>query len=145
MDILDEVKTAWSWSGIEPVEVVTENEFGNLILKDDKDQFWRLCPEDAYCEVIAKSVADYNTLIQDDEFVNDWFMTSMVEEAKKKLGELTGNRKYYLVTPGVLGGEYGGNNVKITTLAKIIRFSGDLGKQIQDQPEGSEINVELMR
>jgi hypothetical protein len=30
-------------------------------------------------------------------------------------------------------------------LAKIIRFSGDLGKQIKDQPEGSEINVELMR
>ena len=144
MDILGEVKAFWGWSGVNPVEVVTENEFGNLILKDINNQFWRLCPEDAYCEVIAQSIDEYNELIQREDFLDDWFMTSMVEEAKKKLGELTANRKYYMITPGVLGGEYGGNNIKITTLPKLIRFGGDLGKQIKDQPEGSEVNVELM-
>ena len=38
MDLLKEVKEAWGWSGVEPVEIVTENDFGNLILKDKNPQ-----------------------------------------------------------------------------------------------------------
>ncbi|RVU84398.1 DUF1851 domain-containing protein [Leucothrix sargassi] len=145
MDILKEVKAAWAWSGIEPVEVVTENDFGNLILKDANDYFWRLCPEDVYCDVIAKSIEEYNALIEDEEFVDDWFMDSMVAEAKKKLGELDANRKYYMVTPAILGGEYEGKNFKITTLAKSIRFSGELGKQVQDLSDGAEVQIKDTR
>lgn len=145
MDILKEVKEAWGWTGVEPVEVVTENDFGNLILKDANNHFWRLCPEDVYCDVIAKSIEEYNALIEDQEFVDDWFMDSMVDEAKKKLGGLSANRKYYLVTPGILGGDYDASNIKISTLAKIIRFSGELGKQVSDLPDGAEVEINDIR
>jgi hypothetical protein len=141
INILEEVKQAWGWVGIDPVELVTENEFGNLIIKDAKDQFWRLCPEDVYCEIVANSIAAYNELIQDEEFLDDWFMTTMVEEAKKSLGELKPDRKYHLVIPGVLGGEYTGKNIKTVPFIELIRFSGDLGKQIKDLPDGSEIEL----
>jgi len=29
MNIIEEVKEAWGWIGINPIEVVTENEFNN--------------------------------------------------------------------------------------------------------------------
>jgi hypothetical protein len=145
MDILKEVKDAWGWIDFNPVDVVSENEFGNLILKDDKDHFWRLCPEDVYCEVVAKSIEEYNDLIEDDDFLDDWFMPEMVDEAKKKLGELDESSKYYMVTPGILGGEYGGRNIKITTLAKTIRFSGDLGKQVKDLSDGADVKINDIR
>lgn len=143
MDILNEIKIAWGWVGIEPQEIVAENEFGNLIIKEANDKFWRLCPEDVYCEVIAKSIEEYNVLIKSEEFQEDWFMSAMVEEAELTLGILTTGYKYCLVIPGVLGGEYGGSNVKVAPLLEIIRFSGDLGRQIKNLPDGVEIQLTI--
>jgi len=34
MSIIDEIKKSWGWIGIQPEEVVGENDFGNLIVKD---------------------------------------------------------------------------------------------------------------
>ena len=53
MNIIDEVIESWGWVGIRPAEIVAENDFGNLIIKDAEDNFWRLCPEDVYCEIVA--------------------------------------------------------------------------------------------
>lgn len=144
MNIIDEVKEAWGWTGIEPTEIVTENEFGNLIIRDSGNKFWRLCPEDVYCEVIADSIEAYNKLIIDAEFLNDWNMAVMVDEATTKLGVLKEGYKFYLVIPGILNGEYSGDNIKTASFDKIIRWSGDLGKQIKDLPEGSEVNLKAI-
>lgn len=141
MSILKEIKDSWGWVGIVPQEIVIENEFGNLIVKDFEDKFWRICPEDVYCEVVAESIAEYNILIKNQEFLEDWFMSAMVEEAKKKLGMLEPGYKYHMVTPGILGGEYGVSNFNVAPLYEIIRFSGDLGRQIKDLPEGAQIEM----
>ena len=144
MNILNEIRDAWNWVGLEPEEVVIENEFGNLVVKDTSNKFWRLCPEDVYCEVIAENIEQYNTIIKDEEFLEDWFMSAMVQEAENTLGTLEPGYKYHMVIPGVLGGEYGGTNIKVAPLVEIIRFSGDLGKQIKDLPEGAEIELKVV-
>lgn len=105
MSILNEIKDAWGWVGIEPQELVIENEFGNLIIKDFSDKFWRLCPEDVYCEIVAESIEEYNALIKNKEFLEDWFMSALVQEAESSLGKLEPGYKYHMVIPGVLGGE----------------------------------------
>tara|TARA_R110001592_G_scaffold361526_1_gene672382 strand:+ start:626 stop:1075 length:450 start_codon:yes stop_codon:yes gene_type:complete len=144
MSILKEIEEAWGWVGIKPQEVVIENEFGNLIVKDFDDKFWRICPEDVYCEVVAESIEEYNTLIKNEEFLEDWFMSAMVTEAEQNLGVLEPGYKYHMVIPGVLGGEYGGKNVKVAPLIELIKFSGDLGKQIEELPEGAQIQLKVV-
>lgn len=144
MNIIDEVKKSWGWVGINPTEIVAENEFGNLIIKDSEDKFWRLCPEDVYCEVVAKSIEDYNNLINDIEFLNDWNMSVMVDEATKMLGELKEGYKYYMVIPGVLNGEYSGTNIKTAPFIEIISLSGNLGKKIKDLPDGAEVEIKVI-
>jgi len=144
MNIIDEVKESWGWVGINPTEIVAENEFGNLIIKDLEDKFWRLCPEDVYCEVVAKSIEDYNNLINDYEFLNDWNMTVMVDEATEMLGALEEGYKYYMVIPGVLNGEYSGSNIKTAPFVEIIRLSGELGKQIKDLPDGAKVELKVI-
>ncbi|WMS86579.1 T6SS immunity protein Tdi1 domain-containing protein [Pleionea litopenaei] len=136
MKILDEIKKSWGWTGLIPVEVVAENEFANFILKDAKGRFWRLCPEDVYCEVIANDTSEYNELVKDEEFSIDWFMEKMVNEAKENLGELPDGMKYHMTIPGPLGGEYGGSNLKIVSTLEIIRYSGSLGYQTKDLAQG---------
>lgn len=144
MNIISEIIKSWGWVGVNPTEIVAENEFGNLILKDADDKFWRLCPEDVYCEVVAESIDDYNELINDNDFLNDWNMTIMVNEAIEMLGELKEGYKYYMVVPGVLNGEYSGTNIQTAPFIDIIRISGNLGKQIKDLPDGAEVKLEVI-
>ena len=144
MNIINEIIESWGWVGIKPTEIVAENEFANLILKDADNKFWRLCPEDVYCEVVAESIDDYNKLINEDEFLNDWNMTVMVNEATEMLGSLKEGYKYYLAIPGILNGEYKGTNIKTAPFVEIIKLSGNLGKQIKDLPEGAEVKLEVI-
>ena len=55
MELLGQVRSAWGWVGIEPVDLIDDNDFGNLIIEDVGGQYWRLCPEDLYCEVVASN------------------------------------------------------------------------------------------
>ena len=144
MNIISEIIESWGWVGINPTEIVAENEFGNLIIKDADNKFWRLCPEDVYCEVVAESIDDYNKLINDHEFLNDWNMTVMVNEAIKMLGVLKEGYKYYMVIPGILNGEYSGTNIQTAPFVEIISLSGNLGKKIKDLPDGAEVKLEVI-
>ena len=144
MDIVEVIKESWGWAGIEPLEVVGENDFGNLMVKDVDGKYWRLCPEDLYCKVLAHNREELDALSTDQEFLADWYMESLVEVAKDKLGPLKDGRKYYLVIPGVLGGEYGVSNIKTLPLVELIRLSGDIRKQIQELPDGAQVKLKVV-
>ncbi|MDM5263517.1 DUF1851 domain-containing protein [Sulfurovum sp. XTW-4] len=144
MNIVEEIKESWGWIGINPVEVIGENDFGNLMIKDTDGKFWRLCPEDVYCEIVAQNQEELDTLSKDQEFLEDWYMRALVDVAQDKLGPLEEGKKYYLVIPGALGGEYGIDNIKTAPLVEIIRYSGDVGKQIKDLPDGAQVKLKVI-
>ena len=144
MNIVDEINESWGWVGIEPLEVVGENDFGNLMIKDVEGKYWRLCPEELSCKVVALNRTELDSLSTDQEFLADWYMEALVEASKDKLGPLEEGRKYYMVIPGVLGGEYGISNIKTLPLAELIRLSGDLGKQIKDLPDGAQVTLKVV-
>ncbi len=127
------------------MRVVSENAFGNLILEDTQGKFWRLCPEDLYCEVVAASQVALDTLLKDPEFLEDWYMRLLVERTQNHLGEPGEGDKYCLVTPGPLGGEYGVANIKTAPLIEIIRLSGDIAFQIKDLEDGAKIRFKLKK
>ena len=144
MNIIDVIKESWGWVGIEPVEVVGENDFGNLIIKDIYGKYWRLCPEDVYCEIVAENKEELDSLSNDQEFLEDWYMKNLVEVAKDKYGSLEEGRKYYFVTPGILGGEYGIANINTAPLVEIIGISGELGEKIKDLPDGAKVKINVV-
>ncbi|WP_150050232.1 T6SS immunity protein Tdi1 domain-containing protein [Methylomonas rhizoryzae] len=144
MSIIQEIKESWSWAGIEPQEVVGENDFGNLMIKDVHGRYWHLCPEDVYCKVVANNRAELDVLSTNQDFLADWYMSSLVEQAKEKCGALTDGRKYYLVLPGVLGGKYDASNINTAPLIEIIRLSGDIGRQIEELPDGAQIQLKVV-
>lgn len=143
MSIIQEIRESWGWVGINPVEIVGENDFGNLMIEDVEGKYWRLCPEDAYCEVLANTRDELVRLSSEQEFLEDWCMETLVEQARASLGELSEGTKYSLVIPGVLGGEYAISNIKIAPLIELVRFSGDVAKQIDDLPDGAEIELRV--
>mgnify|MGYP000870061452 FL=1 len=123
MSVISEIKESWGWIGIDPEEVVGENDFGNLIVRDRSGKYWRICPEDVYCKVVANNRQELDELAKDQEFLADWYMEVLVQKAVEKLGPLQEGRKFHLVIPGVLGGEYGPENIQTVPLIEQDRKS----------------------
>lgn len=144
MDIIEEIRQSWGWVGIDPLEVVGENDFGNLIIKDAEGRYWRLCPEGCYCAVIANNRAELDVLSSDQDFLQDWYMSALVSLASEKLGPLSDGMKYCLKTPGVLGGEYGGDNIATAPLVELVGLSGDIARQIDSLPDGAQIKLQVV-
>lgn len=140
--MIEEIAESWGWCGIEPEEILGENDFGNLIIRDIYGKYWRLCPEDPYCKVIAQTRNELDTLSRSQDFLEDWYMKPLVEVARDLLGPLKDGMKYCMRAPGILGGEYGGSNLAMAPFTRIIRFSGNIGEQIKDLPDGTKVKYE---
>lgn len=143
MSIVDEINESWGWSGIDAAEVVAENEFGNLLIQDRAERYWRLCPEELSCTVVAQHRAALDELSVDPQFVQDWYMEHLVEMAKTQFGPLEHGRKYCLKIPGVLGGEYVPTNLATIALPELVRASGFLAKQVSDLSDGATVRLSI--
>ena len=130
--------------GLNPVEVVGENEFGNLMVKDSDGKYWRLCPEDCYCRVVAATRAELDALSTNQEFLRDWYMRALVELAREKCGPLPDGKKYCLKIPGYLGGEYKSDNLAIAPLVELVRLSADVARQTNELPAGSKVSIRFV-
>jgi hypothetical protein len=143
MNLIAEIEKSWGWIGLAPTEIVGENDFGNLIVKDEDGHYWRLCPEDLSCVVIARTRIELDRLSTDREFLSDWYMRTLVEQALEKCGQLTEGRKYCLKIPGVLGGDYGTENLATISQVELIRASGDLAQQIENLANGEKVSLRV--
>lgn len=144
MSLIQEITNAWSWVGIEPINVVGENDFGNLMIEDSQGRYWRLCSEDAYCEIVAHTREELDSLSTNQDFLNDWYMQNLVDKAKEKLGSLDEGYKYHLVISGALGGTYDISNIAKAPLVELIRLSGDIALQIKDLPDGTSVELKVV-
>lgn len=143
MELVSAIEDAWSWVGLKPAQVLGDNSFGNLLIKDEAGLYWRLCPEDLYCNVVANTRAELDALSQSQEFLEDWHMVNLVAAAKEQLGPLRPGYKYCLKIPGVLGGEYGGSNLATVPLKDLVAASGHMAREIQDLPNGAQIRLRV--
>ncbi|PJZ47470.1 T6SS immunity protein Tdi1 domain-containing protein [Leptospira saintgironsiae] len=142
--ILNVLKDSWGWTGLDPEKIIKENEFGNLLILDRKGQYWRLCPEDLYCEIIAINSDKLTVLLDDQDFIEDWEMKSLVDLAFERYGQLPDGRKYCLKIPGTLGGEYKLSNISTISFIELIQYSGDVALQIKDLPDGSKVQLKFI-
>jgi hypothetical protein len=140
----DTISAAWGWSGLVPVEIVTVNDYGNVILLAKDGSYWRICPEEWSCEQIANDQNGIAALSRDDDFQLDWRMDRLVELAHENLGPLTEGRCYCLKLPAIIGGKYEADNIGTISLEELIAYSGNMAERIQDVPDGGRIQIELV-
>ena len=141
MDLLTAVADGWSWKGIEPVELIDQNAFGNVIVRTAAGSFWRICPEIPEAKVIAYSDLELERVRNNPEFILDWKTEPLVQRAADALGDLGPGRCYCLKIAAVLGGEYGGTNIGTIDTAELLSFSGDLARQLDGVPDGGQVRL----
>ncbi len=141
--MIEKINKSWNWKGFNAIEIIQTNEFGNVIFKTDKNEYWRICPEEISCEKIAETESEFNKILSDSEFINDWEMANLVNIAKSELGELKKNEKFCLKMAAVIGGEYEISNLGKIHFSELIAFSGNLGFQIKDLKDGQKIELKI--
>jgi len=141
--MLDTIRKAWRWIGLDPAEVVATNPFGNVIVRATDGAYWRICPEEWSCKQVARNADEFAALSSAEEFRTDWEMARLVDLAGKKLGPLRKGRCYCLKVPAVIGGKYEASNLGTITLKELTSFAGDMAEQIKDVPDGGEIQIEI--
>jgi hypothetical protein len=144
MELLAIVEEAWGWTGLRPLEIIGDNDFGNLIVKDQTGRYWRVCPEDLSCKVIATSRQELDKLSQDQDFLHYWYMSELVRRAQELLGPLQPGFKYCLKIPSPLGGEYGGYNLASISVGGLIAASGSIAQQIENLPDGAQVSFSIV-
>ena len=142
--LIDAIKDAWGWAGVDPCTIIAQNAFGNVIFTDHNGRYWRLCPEDLYCEIVAEDQEQFSQLTEDEEFVFDWEMVELVLQAQRRVGSLAEGYCYCLTIPGALGGEYGGANLNQVPIRELIQFSGSIAFQSRDLPDGAWVKLEVI-
>lgn len=143
MNLIETIGAAWGWCGMDAVEVVLENDFGNLLIRDCRDCYWRLCPEELACTVVARNRSELDVLCHEQEFLHDWYMRVLTDMAFEKLGALEEGRKYCLKIPAVLGGQYAAENMGSIGLVELVSASGDIARQIKDLPNGAKVRLKV--
>jgi hypothetical protein len=144
MDLIAIVKESWGWAGLDPDQIVGDNDFGNLMIKDKSGRYWRLCPEDLNCRVVAESRPELDALSRSQEFLRDWHMIELLAQAKERVGTLRPGYKYCLKIPGLLGGEYGGDNLASIPIGELISASGHIARQVAELPDGAKVRLTIV-
>ena len=80
--MLETIRESWGWTGLRPVEILAQNSFGNVLVRDVDEKVWRICPEELSCEIVALNEAQYQELLVSDDFQRDWVMTRLVKQAR---------------------------------------------------------------
>lgn len=141
--ILIQINSAWHWSGIDAIKILETNDFGNIIFISSNNKVFRICPEELFIENIASSLAEFEKLKLNEDFMIDWKMTKLVELAKSKEGELNQFEKYCLKIPAVISQDYSINNISKIKFAQLIAVSGDLAYQIKDLEDGQTVDLKI--
>lgn len=141
--MITNINKAWDWKGFKASKILLTNDFGNVIFQTDKNDFWRLTPEDIACDKIADNDIELKNILENSDFRIDWEMKRLVSLAKDKLGQLKTGQKYCLKVPSILGGLYEENNLGKIDFKELIAFSGDIGFQIKDMKEGDKFEIKI--
>jgi len=115
----------------------------NVLVLDDSEQLWRICPEELSCGVVAKNDDEMNELFQDNEAKADWQLLGMIDEVEKHFGTLETGKCYGMTIPAVLGGKYEVSNMNIVSIKDYLGLAGDMAMKIKDLPDGKKIVLKV--
>lgn len=141
--IVASINKHWAWTGILAKEIVANSDFGNIIFKSEAGSYWRICPEELHCKMVAETADELDTYMKDPEFLKGWEMKAHLETASSKLGQLQFGEKYCLKLPVIFGGEYSEENFGTILQIDQISYAGQMTAQIDNLPDGTKIEFNV--
>lgn len=133
----------WEWCTGDITSIVLVTLLGDaFLLGDDGEVYWLQTDSGDLTEV-ADSMEEFNEMLDDEETFEEWFLTPVLEELLDAGKTLKENEVYsYKVLP-VLGGDYTVDNIEPVDIRVHFDTTGKICEQIQDLPDGTEVDINL--
>jgi hypothetical protein len=144
-DLLDIVRTAWGWTGIDPAQVVATSAFGHLVIRDTGGFYWYLDPELRELQRVAADRDELTAYMNQPHMIEAWFADRLTAEARERFGEPEPGRCYSFETRALIEGDYAPGNLRTIPIAELIAFVGDFEQKTRDLPEGTPIRLEMQK
>lgn len=142
MTVLDALRDGWGWTEIAFAEVHAVGPTGHLLVSDTDRCFHYLDPELGTIDALGSEQAARAHLARED--VREvWEARALVEAARERLGDCPEGSVYTLTPAALLKGDYAPGNLWICRLEELVRFTGDVARQIRDLPDGAQYRIEI--
>ena len=140
MSAIDALRSGWGWTLIEFAEIHAVSQMGHLLFSDTDGCFHYLDPDLGRIEALGNEQAA-RTHFAKEETREVWQAIALVEAARERLGDCPEGSVYTLKPLALLEGDYSPDNLWICQLDELIRFTGDMARQLKDLPDGAQYRI----
>lgn len=130
----------WRWLIGNDVNLVLVSALGDLFLKDRDGHILWLDTGSARLTRIAESADEFKQLMQQTEHADEWFTPQLIGDLIEGGTRLAPGQCYSYKVPPMLSGKFELDNFEPTDLLVHCSTCGQIGRQIQNLPEGTKIH-----
>jgi len=116
---------------------------GDMFLQESSGEVYWLITGSGEYEKVANSYEEFQSKLQNDEIVNEWFLVPVVVQLKEKGVNLEAGKLYGFKQLPVLGGAYETNSFELKDIEIHLAMSGQINLQIRDLSDGTNVNFKI--
>ncbi len=139
----DELVKDWQWLIGTTAFPILITSVGDMFLKETSGEIFWLITGNAQYEKVAETYSEFQSKLQINELVHEWFLIPIVAQLKDQGIILEKGKLYGFKLLPVLGGAYEANNYELTDIEVYIALSGQINFKIKDLPDGTEVNFKI--
>ncbi|MGF1731252.1 T6SS immunity protein Tdi1 domain-containing protein [Photobacterium kasasachensis] len=132
----------WQWLVGSALPILISS-VGDAFLQTESGEIHWLITGSGELEKVADSYEDFQSKLQDNKLVNEWFLVPVVAKLKSLGVNLVDGKLYGFKQFPVLGGEYEAENYELTDIEVYFSMSGQIHYQIKDIPAGAQVNFTM--
>ena len=140
---LEDICSSWQWCLSDQKTILFVSCVGDMFLVGNDDTVNWLDTSVGQIKKVADSLKQFEQLLNDDENIDNWFLTTLVEQLVDNGKTLKENEVYSFKKLPVLGGEYSIDNLEVTDISVHFGLTGSIAEQIKDLPDGTKVNFKV--
>jgi hypothetical protein len=136
----DALLESWRWLVGDDVQLILVSSIGDLFLTHADSHVLWLDAGAARLTRIAESADEFRQLMQQPEHADRWFEPQLVGDLIVSGKRLSPSECYSYKVPPMLSGKFELDNFEVTDLLVHCSMLGQIGRQVQNMPDGTRID-----
>jgi hypothetical protein len=142
---VDRLLIEWRWLCPKPMSLVARSAFGDLFLRDEEGKVFKLDIAIGQMKEVASSDVEFRELSGTKEKRDEWFAHSDECAAAERGLKPDRDQCIAFKTPIIFAEAGGANDAYVGSLYEQVSFLGDLNRQLSQLPDGSKVQLRIVK
>lgn len=140
---VERLLAGWRWLCPNPMALVARNAFGDLFLRDESGEMYRLDVAVGKLTKVADSETQFRELAATHEKREQWFSEADEQTAGARALKPNATQCIGYSVPLVFAESGSPDTPYVVDLYEHVSFLGDLNRQIKDLPDGAKVRLRV--